>query len=41
MNNSRKSHCVRTALRWDDLNEDISVRGIVEGYFQLLLPMAA
>lgn len=28
-----------TALRWEDLDEDISVSGIVEGCFQL--PMAA
>lgn len=27
-----------TALRWDALDEDISVRGIVEGRFQLPLP---
>ena len=26
-----------TALRWDNLDEDISVRGIVEGRFQLPL----
>ena len=26
-----------TALRWDSLDEDISVRGIVEGRFQLPL----
>ena len=26
-----------TALRWDTLDEDISVRGIVEGRFQLPL----
>lgn len=30
-----------TALRWEDLDEDISVSGIVEGHFQLPLPMAA
>lgn len=30
-----------TALRWEDIDEDISVRGIVEGHFQLPLPMAA
>ena len=30
-----------TALRWDELDEDISVRGIVEGHFQLPLPLAA
>jgi len=29
------------ALRWENLDEDISVRGIVEGRFQLPLPMAA
>ena len=28
-----------TALRWDELDEDISVRGIVEGRFQLPLPV--
>ena len=27
------------ALRWDALDEDISVRGIVEGRFQLPLPV--
>jgi hypothetical protein len=27
-----------TALRWEDLDEDITVRGIVEGRFQLPLP---
>jgi hypothetical protein len=27
------------ALRWDELDEDISVRGIVEGRFQLPLPL--
>jgi hypothetical protein len=27
------------ALRWETLDEDISVRGIVEGRFQLPLPM--
>jgi hypothetical protein len=26
------------ALRWDDLDEDLTVRGIVEGRFQLPLP---
>ncbi|MEJ7136958.1 DUF2442 domain-containing protein [Amphibiibacter pelophylacis] len=26
------------ALRWDSLDEDITVRGIVEGRFQLPLP---
>ncbi len=30
-----------TALRWDDLDEDITVRGIVEGRFQLPLQLAA
>ena len=29
------------ALRWEDLDEDITVRGIVEGRFQLALPRAA
>lgn len=29
------------ALRWEALDEDISVRGIVEGRFQLSLPPAA
>lgn len=28
------------ALRWEALDEDITVRGIVEGRFQLPLPMA-
>ena len=27
------------ALRWEDLDEDITVRGILEGRFQLPLPM--
>lgn len=27
------------ALRWEELDEDISVRGIVEGRFQLPLPL--
>jgi len=27
------------ALRWESLDEDITVRGIVEGRFQLPLPM--
>jgi len=27
-----------TALRWDELDEDITVKGIVEGRFQLPLP---
>ena len=29
-----------TALRWEELDEDISVSGIVQGYFQLPLPLA-
>lgn len=29
------------ALRWEALDEDITVRGIVEGRFQLPLPLAA
>ncbi|MBI4985384.1 MAG: DUF2442 domain-containing protein [Rhodocyclales bacterium] len=29
------------ALRWEDLDEDISVQGVVEGRFQLALPEAA
>lgn len=29
-----------TALRWDELDEDITVRGVVEGRFQLPLPGA-
>lgn len=28
------------ALRWEDLDEDITVRGVVEGRFQLPLPEA-
>jgi hypothetical protein len=28
------------ALRWEELDEDISVRGVVEGRFQLPLPLA-
>jgi hypothetical protein len=28
------------ALRWEALDEDITVRGVVEGRFQLPLPMA-
>jgi hypothetical protein len=28
------------ALRWEELDEDITVRGVVEGRFQLPLPMA-
>ena len=27
------------ALRWDDLDEDLTVQGIVEGRFQLALPV--
>ena len=30
-----------TALRWEELDEDISVSGIVQGSFQLPLPLAA
>lgn len=30
-----------TALRWEKLDEDILVSGIVQGHFQLPLPMAA
>lgn len=30
-----------TALRWEELDEDISVAGIVKGHFQLPLPLAA
>ena len=30
-----------TALRWEELDEDISVSGIANGYFQLPLPLAA
>ena len=29
------------ALRWKEIDEDITVRGIVEGRFQLPLPVAA
>ncbi|MDD5295826.1 MAG: DUF2442 domain-containing protein [Rhodocyclaceae bacterium] len=29
------------ALRWEELDEDITVRGIVEGRFQLPLALAA
>lgn len=29
------------ALRWNEIDEDITVRGIVEGRFQLPLPLAA
>ena len=32
-----KLRAAGTALRWDGLDEDISVRGIVEGRFQLPL----
>lgn len=30
-----------TALRWEALDEDISVSGIVQGHFQLPWPIAA
>jgi len=30
-----------TALRWEELDEDISVSGIAQGCFQLPLPLAA
>ncbi|MGB7650818.1 MAG: DUF2442 domain-containing protein [Gallionella sp.] len=30
-----------TALRWEELDEDISVAGIANGYFQLPMPLAA
>jgi hypothetical protein len=30
-----------TALRWESIDEDLTVRGIVEGHFQLPLPKAA
>ena len=29
------------ALRWDELDEDITVKGVVAGRFQLALPAAA
>ena len=29
------------ALRWEELDEDLTVRGIIEGRFQLALPRAA
>ncbi len=29
------------ALRWDELDEDITVKGVVAGRFQLPLPVAA
>ena len=29
------------ALRWEELDEDLTVQGIVEGLFQLPLPKAA
>jgi len=29
------------ALRWEELDEDITVAGVVNGYFQLPLPLAA
>lgn len=41
---SRVELCLNgAALRWEELDEDISVRGIVEGRFQLplSLPLAA
>lgn len=28
------------ALRWEELDEDITIRGVVEGRFQLPLPVA-
>jgi len=28
------------ALRWEELHEDITVRGVVEEWFQLPLPLA-
>lgn len=31
-------HLSGMALRWEDIDEDITVRGIVEGRFQLPLP---
>jgi len=34
-------HANGTALRWEELDEDISISGIVEGHFQLPLSMAA
>jgi hypothetical protein len=37
---SRVELCLNgAALRWEELDEDISVRGIVEGRFQLPLPL--
>jgi hypothetical protein len=37
---SRVELCLNgAALRWEALDEDISVRGIVEGRFQLPLPL--
>ena len=30
-----------TALRWESFDEDLTVRGIVDGHFQLPLPKAA
>lgn len=30
-----------TALRWEELDEDITVSGIVQGHFQLPMPLAA
>jgi hypothetical protein len=29
------------ALRWESIDEDLTVRGIVEGHFQLPMPIAA
>lgn len=38
---SRVDLCLNgAALRWEALDEDISVRGIVEGRFQLPLPLS-
>jgi hypothetical protein len=34
-------HTNGTALRWEELDEDISLSGIVQGCFQLPLPLAA
>lgn len=30
--------CAGAALRWEDIDEDITVSGIIEGRFQLALP---
>ena len=30
--------CAGAALRWEEIDEDVTVRGIVEGRFQLALP---